>query len=240
MLELANISKSFAGNRTIDDVSLTVTQGEVLGIIGPNGAGKTTLFNLMSGFLPVDSGRIRFMGQDITGWRPDQIGRAGLARTFQITESMDELTVQESVMLGAFAIHTRRRHALALASEILEFTAMDRLKGTKAVDLTAAERHRLDFAKALAMRPKLILLDEITAGMWPEEQEQIAELIRQSRHDLGVTFVVIEHKLSFLCGVAERAIALTFGRTIAEGPPRDVLATPAVEAAYLGTSTSHA
>jgi branched-chain amino acid transport system ATP-binding protein len=240
MLELANVSKSFAGNRTIDDLSLTVSEGSVLGIIGPNGAGKTTLFNLISGFLPVDSGRIKFLGQDITGWRPDQIGRAGLARTFQITESMDDLTVGESVLLGAFAVHTRRRNALDLADEVLEFTAMQKLKGAKAVDLTAAERHRLDFAKALAMRPKLILLDEITAGMWPEEQDEIAELIRQSRRELGITFVVIEHKLSFLLGVAERAIALTFGRTIAEGDPRDVLATPEVEAAYLGTRASHA
>jgi branched-chain amino acid transport system ATP-binding protein len=240
MLELVNVSKSFAGNRTIDDMSVSVDQGEVLGIIGPNGAGKTTLFNLISGFLPLDAGRIRFMGQDITGWRPDQIGRAGLARTFQITESMDDLTVGESVLLGAFCVHSRRRSALALAEEVLEFTSMEPLKNTKAVDLTAAERHRLDFAKALAMKPKLILLDEITAGMWPEEQDQIAELIRQSRRELAVTFVVIEHKLSFLLDVAERAIALAFGRTIAEGKPRDVLATPEVEAAYLGTRESHA
>lgn len=240
MLELDNVSKSFAGNRVIDSISFTVTEGEVLGIIGPNGAGKTTLFNLISGFLPLDQGRVRFMGQDITGWRPDQIGRAGLARTFQITESMDDLTVGESVLLGAFSVHSRRRSAVSLASEVLEFTSMDKRRDVKAVDLTSAERHRLDFAKALAMRPKLIMLDEITAGMWPEEQDQIAQLIKQCQRDLGVTFVVIEHKLAFLLEVAERAIALAFGNTIAEGQPRDVLATPEVEAAYLGTRESHA
>lgn len=239
LLSVEALDKSFGGIHATRDMSFSVEKGEILGVIGPNGAGKTTLFNLITGFIQPDGGRVVFDGRDITGLRPDRIARLGVARTFQIAEPMFGLTARESVRVNAYARAELTRHdADRIANEMIARVGLERKAHLLSSGLTAAERHRLEFAKSLASAPKIILLDEIAAGLWPEEQNEIARLIGECADGDGISFLIVEHKLAFMIAVAHSAIVVNFGEKIAEGTPSEVLSQPRVMQAYLGSEVA--
>jgi len=241
LLTVESLGKSFGGIHATRDVSFEVEAGRTMGVIGPNGAGKTTLFNLITGFLRPDRGRVTFAGIDVTGMRPDRIARLGMARTFQIAEPMNGLTVAESVRVNAYARPgLTRAEADRAAAQAIGRVGLAAKAGVLSGALTAAERHRLEFARALAAAPKIILLDEIAAGLWPEEQNEIARLIGECTAEEGIAFLIVEHKLAFMIAVAHSVIVLNFGEMIAAGSPAEVLAQPEVMQAYLGSGEGDA
>jgi branched-chain amino acid transport system ATP-binding protein len=235
ILALQHVSKRFGGLPAVDDLSFSVRQGEVLGVIGPNGAGKTTVIGLVGGSLAPTSGRIIFEGRDITGLAPHRRAQLGIARTFQIAQPFAGLDIRENIIVGAmFGGRARsRREAMHVADEVLErtqLTAKARLKGD---ELTVADRKRLEMARALALRPRLLMLDEVMAGLIPAEVEQAVSLIREINRT-GVTVIVIEHIMKAIQGCSDRVLVVHFGKRIAEGTPAEVLANSRVIEAYLG------
>jgi branched-chain amino acid transport system ATP-binding protein len=237
LLEVSEVSKSF-GAKVIDGVSVTVATGDALGIVGPNGAGKTTLLNLVAGDLRPDAGRILLDGRDVTATRPDARCRAGLARTAQIPRPFEGLTVFENVLAGAVYGSGRplaERDALPLAIAALEQTGMLRVANQRAGTLPLLDRKRLELARALATRPRLLLLDEIAGGLTEAEVHELVASIRRI-HAAGTTIVWIEHIVHALLAVVTRMLAMSFGRTIAEGDPAAVMADPAVQEVYLGVA----
>ena len=234
ILELRNVSKRFGGLAAVKNVSFTMNEGEIVFVIGPNGAGKTTVFNLVSGFLHPNEGTILFEGQEITKSAPHDTARRGVGRTFQIVKPLPSLTVLQNVMLGAFMRTGNVRTAEEEAVKILAFLQMRHLRDFPARGLPLAALKRLEIARALATRPKLILLDEVVSGLTTGEALALAELLKRL-HEWGVSVVGgVEHVMQVVMKIADRIVVLDYGAKIAEGVPEDVVKMPAVIEAYLG------
>ncbi len=233
ILELTQVRKSFGGVKAVEDFSLSVEEGEILGLIGPNGAGKSTLFNCIAGVFPPTSGEIVFRGEKINNQRPWDLCRKGLARTFQIVKPFATRSVLYNVMVGAFATTDKRAEAERRALEVLRHLHMEDRKDMRAGNLTIADRKRLEIAKALATRPKLLLLDEVMAGLRPTEVDEMVAIIKRLREG-GMTIFVIEHIMRAIMALSDRIAVLHFGTKIAEGPPHEMAHDERVVKAYLG------
>jgi len=233
ILELTKVRKTFGGIKAVEDFSLSVEEGEILGLIGPNGASKSTLFNCIAGVFPPTSGEIAFRGEKINNQRPWDLCRKGLARTFQIVKPFATRTVLYNVMVGAFATTDKRAEAERRALEVLRHLNMEDRKDMRAGNLTIADRKRLEIAKALATRPKLLLLDEVMAGLRPTEVDEMVAIIKRLREG-GMTIFVIEHIMRAIMALSDRIAVLHFGTKIAEGPPQEMAHDERVVKAYLG------
>ena len=233
LLEVKNVAKQFGGLKALMDFSMEVPESHIVGIIGPNGAGKTTLFNVVSGSLGADRGSVVFQGREIQGMRPDQICGLGIARTFQITKPLAEMTVVENTMIGSFLRHSHHREARDKALEVLDFIGLSAQRGKKASDLTVSDGKRLEIARALATGPKLILLDEVFAGLNPTGSEQLMGLVREINEN-GVTVVMIEHVMQAVMSLSQHIVVLNYGVKLTEGTPEDVVTNEDVIQAYLG------
>jgi len=237
LLEVHQVSRAFGGLRAVQDVSLAVPEGSLTALIGPNGAGKTTLFALMSGFLTPDSGRVVFAGEDITAQAPHLNAVRGLTRTFQIVQPFAAQTVRENIAVGAHLHHASRAEALAAAEQVAQRVGLAAQLDKPASDLTVAGRKRLEMARALATRPKLLLLDEVLAGLNPQEIQEMLPVVRGLQKE-GVTVLMIEHVMQAVMSLAEHVWVLAQGRLIAEGAPQTVTRHPQVIEAYLGHGTA--
>jgi branched-chain amino acid transport system ATP-binding protein len=239
LLAVNGATKRYGGVTANAAVTFDVGRGEIVGIIGPNGAGKSTLFDLITGFQQLDAGRVLLDGRDITGLRPDRIAALGVARTFQKLKPFPDLTVTENLMVGALA-HTRNlRVARAEALEALAFVELLDKRHSFARELSTGQRKRLELARGLAMRPRLILMDEVTGGVDQRTIPGLVELVLQLKAR-GLTIVTIEHNMQVMMRLADRILALHGGRRIAFGRPEEVRADPAVVDAYLGTAADAA
>lgn len=234
LLVVENLTKDFGGLRANDQISFEVQEGELLGLIGPNGAGKTTLFHCISGHHSVTSGKIFFSGKDITGLEAHEVARRGLARTFQVYAATGDLTVQEYVMVGAF-MHTRSRaKARAKAQWILKEMGLTDRAGQLLTEIPVPAQKLVTMAMAVATEPRMLLLDEVAAGLNPQEVEEVKKTIRRIHKDLGITVILIEHVMALVMDISHRVIVLDAGKKIAEGPPQEIAADPLVIKAYLG------
>ena len=237
LLQLQAISKTFNDFKALNAIDLTLNQGEIVGLVGPNGAGKTTLFNIISGRLKPSSGKVLFEGMNITGCKPHSICRLGISRTFQSSRPFDKMTVLNNVLTGSvfgkgFCLHTQKED-VQIAHDLMEVVGIPHKAETLAGDLTLSEQRRLDLARALATRPKSLLLDEVAAGFSPKAVKQAVKLVRRVR-ERGVTLLIIDHFLNLSLQVSDRLLALDHGEKIAEGPPNKVMKTRNVINAYLG------
>jgi branched-chain amino acid transport system ATP-binding protein len=238
LLRAQNLSKTFGGVQALDGVALDVERGEVVGLIGPNGAGKTTLFNVICG-LPPTAGRVVFKGEDITGLRPHEICRRGIARTFQLTRPFGEITVEDNVAAAVLFGRDQSRtvslgEARRRAAGVLASAGLEHRKDVLARDLLFSERRRLELARALATGPELLLLDEVMAGLTVAEAEEMVEILGRLRAGFALTLLVIEHVMKVVMSLCDRLVVLNSGSKLTEGAPHEVAAHPDVIEAYLG------
>ena len=235
LLTVKNLTMRFGNLTAVDEVGLSVGQGEIIGLIGPNGAGKTTFFNCLTGYLTPRHGSIRFNGQEITGLRPNKICKLGMARTFQIVQVFREMTTWENVIVGAFCRTADAARAYEQTMEILQFTGLYEKKDSLVSNLTIADHKRLEISKALATQPRLLMLDEAMAGLNATETNEAIELIKKIRNR-GITLIVVEHVMEVIMSISERVVVFDSGRKIAEDSPDQIVKDPRVIEAYLGKS----
>jgi branched-chain amino acid transport system ATP-binding protein len=237
LLHVIGLNKRFGGLRAVDDVSFSVNEGEIVGLIGPNGAGKSTVFNLINGVFAPETGKVLFDGQDITGERPYRVARHGIARAHQIVQPLADLTVLDNCTVGACfgRDDLPLRRAREVACEVATSVGLGDRLGVLAGSLTTAGKKRLELARALSARPRLLLLDEVLAGLNPTETERMIETVRQIRQG-GVAILMIEHIMRAVMSLSDRVVVLNFGRKLAEGSPQQVANDTAVISAYLGDS----
>ncbi|HVL34837.1 MAG TPA: ABC transporter ATP-binding protein [Burkholderiales bacterium] len=233
LLTLEGVSKRFAGLKAVSEVSFTVEDGSISALIGPNGAGKTTCFNLIAGVLAPSAGRIAFAGRDLAGLEPEQICTLGVARTFQVVRPLAGMSVLENVTVGALLRNPSIAGATGEAMRVLEKLGLAAKAAFPASDLTLPDRKLLEVGKALATRPKLLLLDEVMAGLRPTEADRMAEVLRGLNRD-GLTILLIEHVMRVVMALAQKVVVLHHGEKIAEGTPREITADPRVIESYLG------
>jgi branched-chain amino acid transport system ATP-binding protein len=234
LLEVSGVSKSFRGLRAVQGVSFVVPEHSIFAMIGPNGAGKTTCFNVIAGVFPPDEGRVTLGGRVITGLRPDQICQAGIGRTFQVVKPFPQMTVLDNVIVGALNAHRDVRAAEREAREVLARLHLDGKAGHLAASLTLPERKRLEVARAMATRPRLLLLDEVMAGLRPTEVDEMVAVFRRINAESGLTILLIEHVMRAVMALAQHIVVLHHGEKICEGAPETVVRDPAVLECYLG------
>jgi len=233
ILEINNLVKDFGGLRAVDTLSLSIKQGEILGMIGPNGAGKSTAFNCIAGVYAPTKGDIFFTGKKINGVKPWNLCKNGLARTFQIVKPFKSKSVLYNVMVGSFTKTDKASIAEEKALKVLQFLNFEDKKNERAGNLTIADRKRLEIARALATEPKLLLFDEVMAGLRPNEVDEMVKIIKNLRSQ-GITIFVIEHIMRAIMALSDRIVVIHFGKKIAEGPPQEVASDENVIKAYLG------
>lgn len=233
MLEGHNISKWFGGNPVLNKIDFTIDKGEIVGLIGPNGAGKTTLFNVITGFYRSKTGHVKFKDKEISKMKPEDICLLGLCRTFQITKPFSNIPVLKNVMIGALSREKSIKKARKKAEEVLQFVGMWEKRSLLGKSLTIVDRKRLEIARGLATSPELFLLDEVMAGLNPNELKEVMQLIRNII-DSGVTLFIIEHIMAVIMNLSHRVIVLDHGEMICEGAPDEVACDPDVIKAYLG------
>ena len=236
-LSLTGVSKRFRGLQAVDNLSFEVPEGAIVALIGPNGAGKTTTFNLIAGVTPPDTGEIRFGELRLNGLPPHRVCDTGIARTFQIVRPFGELTLEDNVLIGCLHATHEVAAAREQARRILERLDLWSRRGQRAASLTLPDRKRLEVARALGTRPKLLLLDEVMAGLRPTETDQMVAFFREINRELGVTILLIEHVMRAVMALARHVVVLNYGKKIAEGTPEAVVRDPAVLDCYLGEET---